>query len=239
MRKFYFLLILIFCLKGYAQKKTDIYVDENLKYISETQFCKKKESPLYYGFNYSTKDTLLSRLFLSYDMGKLNKKSKNQLFSLLSQRNNVDTTRRILIHYRDTLFSKNNYPRIDSILYSSKNHLGKNSYESFIQGVINCENEENGNDIKVYHFYKHNQGHPKEIKEVSFNQDHLGMVNRLFHNTDGLHRYWAVLIFPDGRYIRNNRIFRGYSPINWQRLKKGKGWKENFLRFKRSYSKLN
>jgi hypothetical protein len=239
MRSLFLILGFIIILNVNAQVKDTIYIDEEVKIISKSEFILKNNSKLYYAFSYKKGDTIANRLFFSYKMDRLKEKSKNQLFSLLSNRNNVDTSKQILIHYRDTLFSKVNYPRNDSIIYTCKHHTNKNTFKSFIRNTKKCVSNKNKENINAYHFFKYNMDSSSALDTKLFFKDPLGIIRKLFHNEDGFHRYWAVLIFPDGRFIVNNRIHLSYHEIDWNQLKKGKEWDKNFTKFKYDYLQLN
>ncbi|MGA9238370.1 hypothetical protein, partial [Robiginitalea sp.] len=109
-----FIVWLICCLTlmgAYGQTRDTLYVDEGYISIDEYAFKKKIHSKLYYERLYDLDTILLKKLFLKYYLGELKPATKNQLFGLLAQRNEVDTTKIIFIHYQDTLKTRDSYPR--------------------------------------------------------------------------------------------------------------------------------
>ena len=120
-----FIVWLICCLTlmgAYGQTRDTLYVDEGYVTLERTEFDNKLDSDLYYQIIYDLDSVLLKKLFLNYYLGRLQPKKKSQLFGLLTQRNQMDTTQTMLIHYQDTLKRKEFYPK-KSLLFTLK--MGK------------------------------------------------------------------------------------------------------------------
>ncbi len=237
-RKFSFLLILIFCLKNYAQEKTQIYVDENLNKISKSVFTKKLNSPLYYAYSYDSDSLVVKRVFLKYFMGNLPKSKRHQLFSLLKQRNAVDTTKSILIHYNDTLKAKKSFPIKDSIIkLKNGNHRHIDSYETFARIHKKCVQANSNKFLNVYHYYNVNKSNDLSTRKESWQKDHLGLIRKIFHNNSYNTAYWYLIIHTNGDFVINHRGVG--SDYRWQRMKKHKNWDKYLKESKELYFSLN
>lgn len=81
-------------------------------------------SPLYYVLIYKNEKNKIVTLKArpSYFFGTIEKVKKQQLFKLLAQRNNVDTTKTIVIHYQDTLKRIDEFPKTNKIVPTKNGH---------------------------------------------------------------------------------------------------------------------
>lgn len=222
----------------YSQIKKTLYVNEDFKEISKLEFDKKHNSSIYGTKTYDLDTIVYKSTFLRYYMGKLEKTKKKQLYSLLVQRNNVDTTKSILIHYKDTLKTIGSFPTVDSFVYYKKGGIRRIvSHNTFIKVHKDCEREYSKKHITTYHFFNHNEGHPLEIKKIIWRQDYLGLLRKLFFTSRVKNKYWTILLHPNGDYVVN---YFGVAPLKkWKEFKKHKNWNTHFLQFQKSMSLLN
>ncbi len=235
-----FLLLVLFCLAGYfsnAQSKEVAFLDENYKIIMEASFNKKNNSTLYYSKRLVTDSVIYDRLSFKYYLGVLDKKLKEQLFSILKQRNNVDTTKTIIIHYKDTLPPVSSFPKKDSIVYYvNGEHRHMNSYKSFKKVIRSCSRANYRRKSAVYHFYNFNNNYPLETTDLLWHKDKLQLLRKLFYDRNSRNFTWTILMQTNGNYLvdyygDNSKIFTD--------VKKGKYWKIHYNDFQKRYKSLN
>lgn len=241
MKHYYLLAVLFtifFCDISFSQLKTLKYIDENFTEISKIEFERKNNSSVYITKTYYLDTVTYKSVFLRYYMGKLAQGKKNQLFRILSQRNRLDTTKALLIHYKDSLKSKKTFPSRDSIAYLKNGvHKHISSHKTFVRQHKNCEKDNSRKQITMYHFYNHNDGHPDVIKKMVWHKDHLSLLRKLFYNPSLNNKYWTILIHPNGDYVVN---YFGVRPSKkWRDFKKHKNWNTYFKDFKKSMALLN
>ncbi|PHQ60366.1 MAG: hypothetical protein COC08_07465 [Maribacter sp.] len=108
--------------------------------ISRAKYKKKLKSFIYYEKRYNFENSTIKELRISYKFGKLEDQVKHQLFSILKQRNHVDTTQTIIVHYKDSLKAKNKFPQKDRIVtFEGGSHEYQISYNSFVYSDIQCK----------------------------------------------------------------------------------------------------
>lgn len=106
------LILVIFQISlSFSQTKDTIYFDEELGNINKLTFTQKLGSSIYYAVTYNTNSTVYHELRFTHLFSKLSPIHKQQLFSILYQRNKIDTTKSILIHYQEVLKSINDFPK--------------------------------------------------------------------------------------------------------------------------------
>ncbi|NER18498.1 hypothetical protein [Spongiivirga citrea] len=222
---------------SFSQKKK-IYFDESGKKVSSLIFDQKLYSSIYYGVNYHTKDYDVSTLYLNYYIGKIDSIKKHQLFSLLSQRNQIDTTKTILIHYKDSLKSIASFPEKDTVIQlKNGRHKHLHSHITFLKQHENCVRRfKRKKDINVYHFYTSNDGHPEIYDNLKWHKDHLQMLKKLFSNRENLGYYWHLVIHPNGDYFVYNR---NLNTAIYRDLMKQRRWKKHLSSFIKKYNALN
>ena len=207
-RAFFVCLLVLLQWNLFGQKRSNRveYIDEGLTVIDKKSFKKKLKSDLYYAYEYDLDTVLYKRLYLKYYLGKLDDLPRHQLFTLLTRRNNVDTTQNMVIHYQDTLKAKESFARRDEVVWNKDGtHEHLISYNTYIKRHKRCnafyKKKYRGN---LYHFFNFNAGHPEQIKELTWHKDHLKMLRRLFYNNSNNENGWSVTLFPNGDYFIKN-----------------------------------
>ena len=238
MKKLIYIIYFLLAAHLNGQYRKTIYVDEGYKKITKFEFQKKKDSKLYYSLSYNLDTAIVKRVLLRYYLGKLNHSKKHQLFSLLKARNGIDTLKSIHIHYLDTLKKINSYSDKDSILVlDNGSHKHLISHDTFLKAHEYCEKTHSGENIKMYHFYNFNEGHPEEIGKLKWHKDNLQLIRRLFYNGSDNTRRWTIIIHPNGDYAIKNAAIS--SSKLWKKLKKHKNWDTHLKKFNKDYDKLN
>jgi len=236
----YVLLAFLLCFAGTllnGQTEKVAYLDENYETITEATFNKKNSSTLYYSKGFVTDSVIYYRLSFKYYLGVLDKKYKEQLFAILKQRNNIDTTKTIIIHYKDTLQPVSYFPKKDSIVYyADGQHKHINSYKTFKKIIRNCARANDRRKSAVYHFYNFNNDHPLENTDVLWRKDNLQLLRKLFYDRNSTNFNWYVLLQPNGNYMVN---YYGYNSKIFNDVRKGKNWERHYNDFQRRYKSLN
>lgn len=223
---------------AFGQVSDTTYIDEAYRIVSSKEFYKKAKSNLYYTNLYIADTTIYNKIFLKYYIGELEEEKRVQLFSLLSQRNAIDTTKSILIHYKDTLHSKDHYPKKDTVIkYKDGSHKHIISYRTFLRQHRQCEKQYSSKNIQMYHFINFNNGHPLEVKKLKWRKDPLNILRRMFYNHSDNMRFWTILIHPNGEYAINNAGVRTIKM--WKEMKMHKNWHLYKEQFYNSYHTLN
>jgi hypothetical protein len=223
---------------AYGQSRDTLYVDEGYVSIDEFAFKKKIHSKLYYERLYDLDTILLKKLFLKYFLGELKPATKDQLFGLLAQRNDVDTTKIIFIHYQDTLKARDSYPREDRVVpLANGGHQHIPSYHSFMRAHRICEKKYRDDPkINMYHFFHFNQGHPLSVKKYTWHKDPLDVIRKLFYNKEDHTRMWSLFLYPDGGYTI---LYGGMSEEMYADLKEHKNWDQHLKTFREQYQTVN
>jgi len=238
MKKVILSLLLLLALKSFSQEKPTIFVNEANEKISDLEFYNKKKSKLYYSYAFNLDTVAVKKVFLKYRMGKLKNDHKTQLFSLLKQRNNVDTTKSILIHYKDTLSTIKSLPKHDAIVhFTNGQHKHIQSFKSLSKTLLECIQKNTKKAYNIYHFYNFNKGMPVKIKKTVWFKDHLNLLRKFFYNYSNTNNIWAILIHPNGNFVINRAGVK--SGKAWKEMKKGKNWEKHLADFQESYHRLN
>ncbi len=237
--RFYIFLIIssLVSLSTYCQEKQTIYLDDGLKVVSKKKFDTKNKSSLYYAMEYELDTALYQKLYLKYFIGKLPDSIRAQLYPFLAQRYKIDTTKTIVIHYKDTLKVKESYPKKGGIVFlENNNHKHVISYSTFLRNQFKCERKYNRKDDReVYHFFDHNEGHPTTYKGLIWHKDQLRLLRRIFYyNSNPV--YWAVTLHPNGDYFVNNM---GIDKKVFKDLENHRNWDIHRAEFERRYFSLN
>ncbi|WP_299334496.1 hypothetical protein [uncultured Psychroserpens sp.] len=221
----------------YTVEKDSIFLDEYDNAIDKRLFDFKLKSTLFYSLTMSNDTLVLNKLRFSHLFGELETPKKQQLFKFLSQRNNVDTTKVMIIHYQDTLKKINEFPEKSALIYSkdSSSHRHVISHKAFLKQHKKCQNKLNTKKTRVYHFYGHNNGHPESIKKLTWTKDHLHLINTLFR--DAYKRYSAIIIHPDGSFYCWN--YRDGNLDVYEDIRKGKRWDKHKKEFIKKLEALN
>ena len=239
--KFNSLFVILFCflINGYSQTVQNIYLDEINQIIPYQRFKQKVSSKVYTSTKFYDKDNAYHKLDFAYYMGKLDSERKGQLFLLLSQRINVDTSKTIVIHYRDTLKALSSYPKYDSIIKlpdGKHRHLG--SHRRFIKEHLSCIQSHRGKETQLYHFFEVNEGHPLTFEEIKWFQDPSGTVKKVFQSKFSQSTYWFLVIHPNGDFAVRNNISASLND-KWNHFLKHKKWEKYLQRFLEEYYYLN
>lgn len=200
----YIVLFLVLVTSANGQVRKELFLDEGKIEISKRIYNKKVRSGLYYGQRYANDSIIYNVLYLSYYFDKIKRRPKEQLFKLLAQRNNVDTTKTILIHYENELKGIEEFPKNDTIVYyKNGTHSHLISHKTFIEGHKKCNSTERKN-TKVYHFFSENKGHPLSFEGQEWYKDNLLLLKNTFGNGKESRRNWALIIHPSGEFALRN-----------------------------------
>jgi len=220
-----------------AQKKVDtVYIDETNNVISKLSFLSKTNSSIYYGLIYDLDSVVYKKLRLSYFFGKLERIKKQQLFKLLSKRNGIDTTQALFFHYSDTLKSKNDFPKENTVV-SLKNggHKHLNSYNRFLKIHKQClKVEKTYKKTKIIHFYNINQGHPNQVGKLIWYKDYSKVIGNMFKDYYGTFK--CFIVRPNGEYFVYN--IRDNEGIDIKKMMNSQ-WDIQVKDFKKRYNSLN
>lgn len=241
--KYCLVLLILFCYANSAESqqtkhKKEIYFDEVDATINKRQHDIKLKSDLFSSVKFETDTLILHKLRFSHLFGTLDTIKKQQLFKLLSARNSIDTTKIIVIHYQDTLRRIDEFAEEDGIIQNKngRGHRHVISHNTFINQHKKClRNLYKKGVNNVYHFYKHNNGHPEVYESYTWERDHLTLIDRLFR--DSFRRFGTIVIYPNGNFFCRN-----YSDDNLHILKdvtKGKKWDKHLKRFKKKLELLS
>ncbi|MEM5564473.1 hypothetical protein WNY78_05140 [Psychroserpens sp. AS72] len=241
----FFLLGWIFCSAQndkpqviYKYQKDTLFLNETNQPIIKKSFNLKLDSPLFSSLRFENDTLVLYKLRFSHLFGKLKISQKHQLFSLLNSRNNVDTTKVMIIHYQDSLKPINEFAKKTGIAYNkdSTTHRHVMSHKTFVVKHKDCVRKlSKRNKSNVYHYFKVNNGHPLEFKKAKWYEDYYGLIDKLFR--DSYSRFFTIVIHPDGSFYcknyndNNGKIFKD--------LIKGKRWKLHKKEFEENLNSLN
>jgi len=109
---FYFLIVT----NIFSQQTKTIYVDESYDEISKEKFDRLLESNLYDIAETIRDEKIYKKLRYKEYFGRLSKKNKDQLNKLFNSRYNIDSTKKWLFHYIDSLPNKEKMPKISGVI---------------------------------------------------------------------------------------------------------------------------
>lgn len=227
----FFLSLIFICV---AQKKVDtVYLGEKDNFISKMEYKNKINSPLYYALIYDLDTVVCKKARLSYFFGKIELIKKQQLFKLLSKRNNIDTTQVLVFHYIDTLKNKNQFPEKDLIQnLNNGKHKHIISYKTFIRQHKECLRKYK--NTKVLHYYDVNSDHPERVGRVVWYKDPSSVIRKIFR--DSYRRFNFFIVKPNGEYYVHN--INDGEEINIKKMIRSK-WDYHASDFKKRYNSLN
>lgn len=220
---FYFLIVT----NIFSQQTKTIYIDESYEEISKEKFDRLLESNLYDIAETIRDEKIYKKLRYKEYFGRLSKKNKDQLNKLFNSRYNIDSTKKWLFHYIDSLPNKEKMPKISGVIiydsvetkksfflskkvfkknyrkYINSKHRHVMSYDEF-QDNIRKEKNKISKKIDFTHIYKQNNGIPEKfLKEMNYHKDNIPVFRNIF--SDGMKNYNTILIFPNGDfYLVNN-----------------------------------
>ena len=241
--RYVFIYFLLISTQGFSQinrgsiQKDTIYANELNQRIDRAVFEKKVTSKLYNTLIYEGDSLVTLVAKQSYMFGKINSENKSEIFRLFNLRNNVDTTKTIVIHYLDTLKRIDQFPKKD-IIVSLKNgrHKHVNSHKTFIKNHKTCLNNfKNRKFSKVYHFFKVNNGHPLTYKKYSWEKDYGGLINKIFPSN--YNKFTRVIISPDGDFFVYDRV--EFPKTIYNDIIKGVNWEKHIQNYTTQMKILN
>ena len=248
---FYFLMIT----NIYSQEPKTIYVNESYDEITKEKFDKLFKSNLYDIAETTRDEKIYKKLRYKEYFGRLSKKNKDQLNKLFNLRYKIDSTKKWLFHYIDTLPNKEKMPKISGVFvydsietkktfflskkvvnnnykkYMNSKHRHVMSYDEF-QDKIRKEKKKISKKTVFTHIYNQNKGIPKEfLKEMNYYKDNIPVFRNIF--SDGMKNYNTILIFPNGNYY----LVHNYNISNVKKLlqssfykKRKKNWLKKHIK---------
>lgn len=224
----------------YRYSKDTIYEDENGNSIDKRLFNYKFDSSIYHGYKFEEDKNVLLKLRLSYLFGELESTKKVQLFKLLASRNNIDTTKIMVIHYEDTLKRIVDFPKEDSMVFNKDRtqHTHIHTHKSFIFHIKQCiRNFKRNKKSNVYHFFGVNKGHPLIYEKCELYEDNFGLINNMFR--DQYKRFKTIIVHPSGKFYCINYSDGRKSIDIYKDIIKDKKWDEHMSEFSKSIKSLN
>lgn len=246
---------LLMVLNMYSQQTKTVYVDESYDEITKEKFERLLKSNLY-DIAETTKDKkIYKKLRYKEYFGRLSKKNKDQLNKLFSSRYSIDSTKKWLFHYLDSLPNKEKMPKISGVIvydsldtkkafflskkkfnnnykkYINSKHRHVMSYDEF-QDRIRKEKKKISKKIAFTHIYNQNNGIPEEfLKEMNYYKDNIPIFRNIF--SDGMKNYKTILIFPNGNfYLVNNYNISNVKKLLQSKFysKRKKNWSKKHLK---------
>ncbi len=218
--------------------KDTIYSDVQYYNISKKRHDTKLDSKLFSSLKFENDTLVLYRLRYSHLFGTLDKVKRHQLFLIFSERNKIDTTKIMVIHYQDTLKQISEFPDKSELVYNkdSTSHRHVINHSRYIKNLRNCiKNLRKRNRSEVYHFFKHNNGHPLKYKRFQWHKDYYGLIDKLFR--DYRSRFHTIVINPNGDFFCMN--YRDGNDKILKDLTKGKRWEKHKNAFEKKLAYLN
>ena len=211
------------------------YLDSNLKEMGEKSFFKKVNKNLYHYSSYNTNDTTFFLVQWSYYFNKFSALKKKQLNTYLSNTHQIDTTKIITIHYSDTLRAINSFVKRDSVIYlDNRKHRHLYSHKSFLKQNKKCLKEFKKNKhSNVYHFFRVNENHPSQIKNLKWYEDIRGSLYKSFNIN--IKTFRTAVIHPDGRYFIYNYPDTNKPSEIYEKLIRNKKWDMYYNEFLEAY----
>lgn len=233
------LLIFLFFFNNQLVGQIDtVYVNEHNKIITKSLFYKKVESDIFNGLQFKTDSVLLKKIRFNYFFGSLEKSTKTQIFKFLNKKHQIDTSKTMIIHYRDTLKSIGEFPKVShhnyrpfsSVISCSPyfDETKSRSHKDFIISHQKCikTHQKIDDNISVLHFYYHNNGHRNKFKNLTWYHDSNQLIKNIF--TDEYKNYEWIIIHPDGEFYMKS----GDDNISYEKIVRKQNWyklKEDFL----------
>ena len=184
-----------------AQKNV-ICLNEKGVSIPVFDFYHKNKTSIYNHVSIETDSVIFKRLRYNYYFGDLRKDIKSQFFKLLYQKHGIDTTKALVIHYRDTIKAMKNFPKRDSVVHegeTEKWHWHLLSYKGFKRNHFKClKRYKKFKDANILHFYGVHLGSSKELEEMKWLKDYGMLISKLF--SDGYSNFKRIIIHPNGEF---------------------------------------
>ncbi|MBP0905146.1 hypothetical protein ACFSKN_05800 [Mariniflexile gromovii] len=114
-------------------------------------------------------------------------------------------------------------------------HVHVQNHRSFIKSYKSCVRKfkKLKNDNVLFHFYNYNEGHPNEVKQVKWYQDHGGLLKKMF--VQGKNQFNSLIIKPSGEFFVE---YKESYKIQYYILE-SEGWDKIKNDFETQYSGLN
>lgn len=203
-----FVFIQLFSLNAFSQKDT-LYFDINENEIDKVSFNTKIHSKFYGGIRYSSDTLVVQELIPNHVFGQLSPVVKSQLFKMFSSRSNIDTLKTLSIYYKDTLITRNEFPKKDLMIFrdslgevmgtskfngvyfdgrlykKAKYHECEYSYKTFnkiTQSIL--KKHRKFKDVLPLFFYGYNKGFDINAQKVKWNKDYAYLIKKLFKHKD-------------------------------------------------------
>lgn len=225
--------------KSYTSASKDtLRVDRNNQSIAKKIYDYKLDSSLFSALRFENDSLILYKLRLSYMFGELMPEKKTQLYQLLYSKNQVDTSKIMVIHYQDTLRAISYFPEKSKIVYAedSLSHRHVANHKTFIKQHERCVKKNGkGRRNNVYHFFGYNEGHPTEFDKIKWQKDYLSLVERIYRDSYG--RFNTIILHPDGTFVGYN--YNDDTGKIYQDLIKGKRWTKHKANFEKRVKALD
>ncbi len=248
----YLVFIQLFSLNAFSQKDTlyfDIYENE----ISKVVFNTKLHSKFYNGIRYSSDTLVVQGLIPNHVFGQLSPVVKSQLFKMLSSRSEIDTLKTLSLYYKDTLITRNEFPKKDLLIFrdslgkvmgtskligwyfdgrpykKAKYHDRIYSFKGFNRLTLSIfKKYRKFKHVEPVFFYGTNNGLDLNTLKVKWHKDYGYLIKNLFRYKD----YWfgQLIIKPNGEYY----VRYGYVEGDYRKLFNIKEWdkqKAEFLKW--------
>jgi hypothetical protein len=127
-----------------------------------------------------------------------------------------------------------------SNFHKTVKHEHIQNYKSFIKLNRRCVRQYKNykNEVLVFHFYNFNNGHPNEVKELTWYKDYSSLLKKLF-----FHEYTKtdfLIIKPSGEFIVGYPDSDFYnSHVSFKNLLILENWDKIKINFKKEYETVN
>ncbi|MDO1501010.1 hypothetical protein Q2T40_12790 [Winogradskyella maritima] len=224
---------------NYHNEKSNSYYDEDNNQIDKSTFKKKTETKLFYELRIAEGRNVYYKTQWSFYFDSFSNIEKQQLFKFLSSRASIDTSKIVVVHYRDSLkaiFLFDKRPGIENL--PGGRHRHKMTHRMFVKEMKNCLKKFKRNKASnVYHYYSYNDGHPSKIDNMEWFKDSGGLFQNLFRRNIKSPR--TIVIHPNGNYFLYYYYDTDFASKLYDDLIRDKGWDNAIRRFKDLSTHLN
>lgn len=237
-----FVFIQLFSSIGFSQNDT-LYFDTNENEITKVSFKSKLNSKICDGYRYSTDTLVVQELIPNHVFGQLRPISKSQLFKLLSLRSDIDTLKILSVYYKDTLITRNEFPKKDFMIFrdslgevmgtskrsgayfdgrryrNAKYREVEYSYKGFNKIALSIlKKNRKFKHVMPLFFYSYNKGLDLNALKVKWSKDHGHIIKNLFRFKDFGFR--QLILKPNGEFF----VRIGSKKITFKELFDEKEW---------------
>lgn len=216
MNKLLLLLFLLLTYIGNAQdtEKSNIYLDENLKQISQSEYLNKKWKSIY-GHSQIENDSLIThKLQRKYFFGKLEKNELSQVQKLLQKYLGInDFDKNIVLMYKDSLLSfEETAKKSDSIrLKNGLNELTLKEYSELRKGYDKkqkkCLKFAKKHKITPRYLFNYNDEYDYQPRFYNSNKIPSALKLIFFKTADR----GCIILKPNGDYFFYTRITQDFT----------------------------